>query len=266
MIAEVIREVKETVNEVFNRANEASPDGFVAYIAGGDYYEVFENTKLLPYVLEDVSEFRKDLSRQNFYVDYLNLKYRRDGFNYDGEKGVDFLTVELMIYSHLWQSNYFLKHLVRLSHLACGKEYHWKLDVLDNIRNVINDEVIEPLLKNNIKIGRLIKQNYYPVFRDSFAHSLYGIDEQARKINLYSKRATGPVTFEEFQKKFLYSVFLSHFLFDSYRENQKLMASFLMENDRIISLPDGHRIKVESEIKNINNEECYVFRPVIQSV
>ena len=39
MIAEVIREVKETVNEVFNRANEASPDGFVAYIAGGDYYE-----------------------------------------------------------------------------------------------------------------------------------------------------------------------------------------------------------------------------------
>lgn len=263
-LADVFHDVQEAVNEVVNVANDASPDGFIAYVAGGDYYESFENTKLLPYVLQNMSDFRKDLSRQKFYVHYLNKNYKTDGFDYEGEKGIDFLTIELMIYAHLWQSNYYLKHLVRLAHLACGKEYDWKLDVTKNIRNTIKDEVVNPLIDRGLKIGQLVKSSYYPVLRDSFAHGLYNIDESSRKVNLYSDRASTPIAFEDFQNKFLYSIILSHTLFESYRENQKRMAEFLHENHKVITLPDGHWIKVESEIKVFDEEEYYGFRPVLQ--
>lgn len=263
-LADIFQEVREAVNEIINVANEASPDGFIAYVAGGDYYVKYENTELLPFVLQNMFDFRKDLSRQKFYVHYLNKNYKKEGFDYEGEKGIDFLTIELMIYAHLWQSNYYLKHLVRLAHLACGKDYDWKLDVTKNIRNTLKDEVINPIIEKGLKIGQIVENSYYPVLRDSFAHGLYSIDESSRRIDLYSDRATAPISFEEFQKKFLYSIILSQTLFESYRENQKLMAAFLQENHKVITLPDGHRIKVESEIKVFDEREYCVFRPVLQ--
>ena len=72
------------------------------------------------------------------------------------------------------------------------------------------------------------------------------------------------ISFEGFQKKFLYSVILSQTLFEAYRENQKIMAVFLQENHKVITLPDGHRIKVKSEIKVFDEEEYFGFRPVLQ--
>ncbi len=263
-LAEIINEIQEAINELINAANDASPDGFIAYIAGGDYYREFENTDLLPYVLEDVSGFRKDLSRQRFYVNYLNKNYKRDGFHYEGRDGIDCLTIELMIYSHLWQSNYYLKHLVRLAHLACSREYDWYLMITSNIRNVINNEITDPLVKKGIKLGHIVKDNYYPVLRDSFAHGLYSIDEYDKVIRLYSDRAVGPVSFDVFQKKFLFSILLSQILFESYRENQKRMAAFLSDNAKIIALPDGQRIKVEAEVRSVEGEEFYIFRPVLK--
>lgn len=262
-LADIDLGVKKAINEIIDVASSSSPDGFVAYIAGGEYYKCFENTKLLPYVLEGVLDFRKDLSRQEFYVHYMNMNYKTDGFAYEGEKGIDYLTVELLIYVHLWQSNYFLKHLVRLAHLACGKDYDWDLDVKENIRNYLNENVIDPLSEKGLMIGQLIKDCYYPVIRDSFAHGLYSIDKSSRVIDLYGRRASGPISFEEFQRKFLYSIFLSQNLFTSYRENQKLMAGFLSEKDVSLFLPDGNRIKVESEIKVFDNEEYYIFRPIL---
>ena len=263
-LTDVFQDVREAVNEIVNVANNVSPEGFIAYVVGGDYYESFENTKLLPYVLQDMSGFRKDLSRQKFYVHYLNRNYKKDGFQYEGEEGIDFLSIELMIYAHLWQSSYYLKHLVRLTHLACGKGYEWRLSVEDNIWIILNNEVITPLIEKGLKLGHLIEENYYGVLRDSFAHGLYSIDESSRRIDLYSSRANGPISFEGFQKKFLYSVILSQTLFESYRENQKLMAKFLQENHKVITLPDGHRIKFESDIKLFDDEEYYSFIPVLQ--
>lgn len=138
------------------------------------------------------------------------------------------------------------------------------MDVEDNIWKTLNNEVITPLKEKGLKLGRLIEENYYGVLRDSFAHGLYSIDESSRRIDLYSSRANGPISFEGFQKKFLYSVILSQTLFEAYRENQKLMAVFLQENHKVIILPDGHRIKVESEIKIFDEEEYFGFRPVLQ--
>ena len=59
-----------------------------------------------------------DETRESFYLHYLNRNYIRDGFRYDGESGIDDLSIEMMIYSHLWSSDTFLKLLFRLSNIV----------------------------------------------------------------------------------------------------------------------------------------------------
>ena len=63
---------------------------------------------LPPYCLDYMLDSYRDETRDNFYIRYLNRRYKNDDFKYQGDDGIDDLCVEMMIYSHVWESESFL--------------------------------------------------------------------------------------------------------------------------------------------------------------
>lgn len=57
------------------------------------------------------------------HTGYLNRNYSRNGFSYEGNEGIDDMHIELMIYSHLWDSSYFIKSLMRMASIDCMWEW-----------------------------------------------------------------------------------------------------------------------------------------------
>ena len=138
MIREIINEVREAIQEAFTCALHTNSGSFVLFLARGDYDhrlegEQFANLdpKPSPYCLDYMLDAYKDETRDKFYIRYLNRRYKNDDFKYQGDDGIDDLCVEMMIYSHVWESEAFLKHLYRLSNNVSGKEfYDWDVSGL----------------------------------------------------------------------------------------------------------------------------------------
>ena len=104
-----------------------------------------------------------------------------DGFNYQGETGIDDLSIEMMIYTHLWSSDFFLKSLLRLSNIVAGNGYLWELETPERgFHTRMQNEVIAPLKSANLKLGEILESTYSTVIRNAFAHSLYNVDVESK--------------------------------------------------------------------------------------
>ena len=75
----------------------------------------------------------------------------------------------MMIYSHLWESVYFLKSLYRLTNILTGKGYKWNVTIPEYKRhNFIVDEIINPLKQKDSKLGAIIEKGYCSIIRNAF--------------------------------------------------------------------------------------------------
>lgn len=190
MIREIINEVREAIQEAFTCALHTNSGSFVLFLARGDYDhrlegEQFANLdpKPSPYCLDYMLDAYKDETRDKFYIRYLNRRYKNDDFKYQGDDGIDDLCVEMMIYSHVWESEAFLKHLYRLSNIVSGKEfYDWDVSGLKFHGHPLIMETKERFKDACPKLYKIIDASYTGYIRDSFAHSLFNVDEDARII------------------------------------------------------------------------------------
>jgi hypothetical protein len=154
----------------------------------------------------------------------------------DEEKEYD-INIQLMIFSHIWESHLFLNQLVRLVEIQLEMGYDWKTKLDYPKRDVnrkecnqshirkgpyIENSIIKRFEKSDSNMAELIKYCYLKDLRDDFAHSTYYIEENTI-ISNGSELFCGPsITIEEWEGKFVTSMLLSYHLNDmllEYRNN-----------------------------------------------
>lgn len=266
---EIFHACDNAVCVALNTLRTKRPNHFLLLLARGEYNAAIGKIEnVAPYVLD----FNKDLYdnhyQQEFILHYLNRNYKRDGFDYAEELNVDDLITEMMIYSHIWEDVGFLKLLMRLAEMLDGKDYIWITDIEyhNELYATIQNKVIKPLVRQNFILGDLIKTAYSSHIRDAFAHSMYSIDFEARKIRMWGgrneKKKWGNVlAFDEFQLKFFKTIRIWNQMYHLCDECRKLAANENLTGE--IQLSKSQKMSIRAEwIKRGKFFEPY-FRGVV---
>ena len=273
MLGQIRTNVSRVVDALMFRLYHKSYNDFILLIARGQIIPGLERVSPSHsnYSLDYMLDEHYDETREKYYVEYLNSKYKKDGFDYRTDDGFFCLNIELMIYCHIWESSLFLKSLKHITDLLTGQEYDWGLELPDmKIKPFIKDSIIKPLVDIENEFGQLLKKAYSPNLRNSFAHSLYHIDMECRKIYLYIKRPDEEdcvgrvITFEEFQEKFLYSISLCYLLRLSINHQRDMAAnSHGGAITKAFKVPSGRMMQIFADYKEIKGKRHPVFSGVL---
>lgn len=215
MILEIEDKVESAIDEMIERAWETNVTSFLLLVARADTTEGLKGIVGTDCVTDYMGDLYRGETAERFYIRYMNTNYKKEGFIYQGEEGLDALSIEMMIYSHLWASYHFLKSLYRFGSIFKGQDYPWKINMESSSSGRwewMNTHIIEPLSNSSLEIANIIKRAYSTDIRDAFAHALYSINSDRREIHLYPKRRSFVLKFDEFQEKFLNSSLLMYVL------------------------------------------------------
>lgn len=255
------KEVLYSVEEAFKfLKNNCVDHNYILYLADAEYKEQFKSphSKLNPYAIDNGEEKYKDESRINFFINFMQTFYsfrKNQNETIDNESKI---TVELMIYTHIWESKRFLKQLFRLASLASGKSYEWNVVVPEMHKHIYIREDIRNVLKSNsLRIATTISKGFHTSLRNAFAHSEYYLDSRHKYIHLDTYKGgawdMSEISYDEWTKRFLYTALLSyHFLNVKFVKRKSLPVDFGKDEFLIIH-PSNER---KSKAINIyyNNE------------
>lgn len=251
MINELYEEVTKTLDEAFRTIETQFNTEFILFIGRADAVPGLKQITGTDCVIDYQGDTIYDTTRTRFYLNYLNRNYKRDGFAYEGESGFDDLNIELMIYCHIWDSSYFIKALYRLASIVSGNGYMWDVEIPRfKKEKFIIDEIIEPLKTKGLKIGSLLEECYDAGLRNAFAHSLYTIDSEQRKIHIRPEKGYKTYTFEEFQTLFLKTTILMNLMENMLETNHNEAAKRETALTEAFMTPDGVKVQVYAYMQN----------------
>lgn len=264
MLKEIIYDVELAINEAISAMAEMDYNSFILFIGRADVISLLKECTGSECVIDYQLDRYYDETREAFYIRYLNRNYKREGFDYSGESGIDDLSIEMMVYTHLWDSMYFLKSIYRIAQALSGHGYAWNPQIPENGKyNFMKNEVIAPLVDNGYMLGDILQKGYKSSIRNAFAHSLYTVDKEKREI--YLRPTSSPhlkLTFEEFQKCFLYSTLLMNRLQNSLEVNHMLAAKKNSALTKAFFTPDGIKVQIFAETFEMDGKEYPRFRIV----
>lgn len=250
---EIFSQCDTAINDAMLLLCQERFDHFLLFLSRG---EIIPNLgEVSKYVFDYLPDLRANFYQREFCVRYLRKNYSHDGFNYNKEEDVYELITEMLIYSHIWEDVGFLKILLRLSTLLIGNEYLWtteKIEKHEEYYTIITNQIIKPLKRKKLKLGELLKCAYSSNIRNSFAHSMYEINSYSRNITIWGSRPKEyrySITFDEFQKKFLYTIRIWNQLFQQFDKFREIAAENEMQSS-IVKLPndDGY-LYLHAEMK-----------------
>lgn len=263
MIKEIHDEVIKVIEKSFITIAHKDYVSYILYIGRADVIPGLKGLVGTDCVIDYQLDRYYDKTREAFYLHYLKRNYSKDGFRYEGESGIDDLSIEMMIYSHLWDSHYFIKSLYRLASILDGKGYQWSPNIPKRGKfKFIMESVIKPLQEKQIELGNLVAKAFDSNIRNAFAHSLYNLNVESRKIQTRTYLGVRTYTFEEFQKLFLYSVILMNKLQNYLEENHNEAAKANNALTHGFFTPDGVNVQVYGEMLHRNNQLYPEFRLV----
>lgn len=263
MILELHDEIVHILDEAYQMMGTKYNKDFVLFIGRADIIEGLKQQVGTDCVIDYQLDTYYDETRVQFYLRYLNRNYKRDGFKYEGEEGIDDLNIELMIYCHIWDSSYFMKALWRLASIVSGNGYVWNAEI--NWRKkekFVIEKIIEPLKAAGLKLGYLVKECYDAGLRNAFAHSLYTIDEERREITIRPEKGNKTYSFDDFQSLFLKSAFLMNLMENMLETNHRAAAEKNTAITEPFLTPDGLNVQVYAELKKTGNTISPRFRIV----
>ena len=248
-IRKIQDEICDAIKELYF---EAARIDYIAFILLIGRFEIQPGLKV--YCGTDcVSNYSLDIfhdeTRSEFYLNYLRKNYSKDGFCYQDGNAVNDITQELTIFTHLWDSDYYMKSLYRFAAIIAGKGYLWK-DVLPTreVHRHFSENVIKPLKDKGLKVGLILERVYKSSLRNAFAHSCYSIDTESRKINIWPNSGYETYTFEDFQQIFLYSVILMNKM-ENYQEmNHNMAAEKNTAITEAFMTPDGVKVQIYGQM------------------
>ena len=262
--------IQNAVNEAFEKAIYASKDNFVAFLAEGDYMIQLKQAGRYPFVVDYKGDIPYDIKRHEFMCRYLNKHYAENVTDYSGAEGIDNILVEMMIYTHIWESYYFLKHLMRLAQLSIGKDYPWKVEIPDEgKRKFLQDMVVKPMKTKGLSLWSIVEDSYSSYLRNSFAHSRYIIYENSKEIYYgcktdNKKNIRKRISFDDFQRKFYQSAFLSYYLLNEIGEyKSELMKQVGSASNPIVAIDETlTNTKMVIEVKKGTYSVGFAIHPV----
>ena len=256
MLDQVVKEVNNAIDKAYGIMSQQYYIPFVLYIARADIVPGLSRYAKTDCVIDFQLDRYFDETREQFYLRYLNRNYRKNGFKYDGESGIDDLSIEMMIYSHIWESHYFLKSLRRIAGILANEGYLWDVDIKPIGKwDYIKKYIITPLKSSCPELASIVEMAYSSDIRNAFAHSLYVIDSKSREIHIRPKRNSSIIPFEEFQKKFLYSAILMNHMQNALEINHIAAARKNTALTETFQTPDGVSVQVKACTKIINGTE-----------
>lgn len=236
-------EVKESLKEAFEYIKDNCIDhDYVLFLADGEYKEKYKNThlRLNPYTIDNREDKYKDESRQNFFIKFMETFYSFPKNSPQTDDNEFRLTMELMIYTHIWESKPILKQLYRFASLTNAKSYHWSVEVPEMSKHeFIRDNIRDVFKSKKLRLADVITKGFHTSLRNAFAHSEYQFDNKNRLIHLDTyKGATWDIkniSFDEWTKRFAYTSLLSyHFFNERISRRRNLVKDFGKDNFLII--------------------------------
>lgn len=248
---EIDKEVKNAVTEAFEYIKtRCSDDKYLLFLADAEYMPKYIGTGYSPYVIDSRIDIDKDATRQRFFSQFMNAFYSFSGGLNHTDDNEYRLTMELMVYCHIWESKPFLKQLRRFALLASEKIYQWETTVPDMSKHeFIRNDVRNSLKDCDLKIADVISKGFHTSLRNAFAHSEYSIEEQEKTIHLYTYTGKSwdipSIKFDDWTKNFLYSAFLSyHFLNEKKDRRQSINRDFGKEQYNVVQPINKRRFRV----------------------
>ena len=244
-IASIQEEILEAIDEAFIAMAKKDYISYILFIGRADMIPGLKQHVGTDCVIDYHLDTIYDQTRAQFYLRYLRRNYNKDGFAYKGESGIDDMHIELMIYSHLWDSSDFIKSLMRIASIVSDGGYIWQHNIDWQHKDKFMEKWIITLLKAvGLKIGDLVEKYYDPSLRNAFAHSLYDIDAERRSITVRPQKGMKTLTFDEFQSYFLHSVILMNKMENAIAFNHDEAAKLNTAITESFLTPDGVRVQV----------------------
>jgi len=233
---DIDNQIKESIQQTLNTLKASSVSNYLLFLADGEYDKSLENTvqNLNPFTIDNRRDGYKDSTRLTFLNNFLNAFYSFPDDQPVTDDNEQRIHLELMVYSHIWESKPFLKKLHRLAHISNGEEYDWQLNVPntrkhDFIRNNIRG-VFETRGNN---IAEIIGKGFHTSLRNAFAHSEYSFDTMNGNQRIWLDNCKGAawelqeISFDDWSKRFAHSVLLSYNLLNQVHFNRtSLIADF----------------------------------------
>lgn len=262
-------QIKDAINEVLTAIKTKRLDNYILLLANGVFDKKMSqiNQTNNPYAISYIDKER-DRSRGNFLSSFLNNKYSNETLNQEVKFDEHKTHLELMIYSHIWESKPLLKKLYHIANLDDNNEYDWKLKIPDLTKyKFISEKIKTPLIKNKRKLANIIESSFHSSLRNSFAHSEYTFDtlNNKNRIILHNYKdkdiswALSHISFSDWNIRFTTSALLSYHLNDLISLSRKSLYKEFGTNIFSIFQPQKTGKKVNVNIEYIINEDRFVF-------
>ncbi|MDZ7846349.1 MAG: hypothetical protein U5L96_06085 [Owenweeksia sp.] len=125
----IVRNVAAAVDEAFQCAkdNQKNKNDFVLMLSRSSYDSKLEKSAHSPWSVDNSLDDLFDQDRVSFLLDYMNLHYSdKDENSVDSRVS---LNLELMIYSHIWESRRNLVNLKKLADHCVSKAYDFEVEL-----------------------------------------------------------------------------------------------------------------------------------------
>ncbi len=228
-------EVESAIDEAFEYAKKN--ENYILFLASSHYDKKIDKSKFSPWRIDYSLDEMTDKHRVDFLLQYLNQQY---SFQTENSADSKFsLTLELMIYTHIWESFHNLHNYKRLADLCDSKDYSWNIEIGKKSRfRFIKDNIQSVFKKHDLKIHNLIDRSYHSQLRNAFAHSLYHFSLNGHNIVFENYDGINAniqqLSFDEWTERFLTSALIQNFYHNKF-------------TSEIESLEDGKEYEVKME-------------------
>lgn len=207
---EINNEIKLSITSALDKLRNLNLGNYILFLSDAEYVE---NS----YRIDDRLDKYKDSTRIKFLSKFLNNYYAFPTSQMSTDDDSYRMNLELMIYSHLWESKSYLKKLYRFAHLLNNESYQWKVEVPSTGKHdFIRTQIREVFKKNDLNISKVIENGFHTSLRNAFAHSQYSFDRMNgyNRINLYNYNKANwelkTISFDDWSSRFVYSALLGY--------------------------------------------------------
>ncbi|NMR33210.1 hypothetical protein HIO71_03195 [Chryseobacterium aquaticum] len=262
------KEIKDSLQKTLDDLKATSLHNYIIYLADGEYKPEYENSNVIsnPFVIDNRIDHYKDLTRFDFLVNFLKNYYNFPSVQVQTDDNNYRISMELMIYCHVWESKPFLKKLFRLAHISNGEEYNWNIVVPDMSKHdFIRNDIRATLEAKGNNLAEIIKKGFHTSLRNAFAHSEYSIDTINGNRRIWLDTYTGKtwdiqeISFDDWSKRFVYTALLSYHLLNITHLNRINLISDLKTDKFIIKHPNKDGSISDREIQYRDQDDAFNF-------
>ncbi len=243
-------EVINIVNILLDKVKDINFSDYVLLLSRAGYLKDLETTSLSPYVTQSNLELMQDNSRRHFLHIYLNQYTHclEENIFYDSEMNEYNINMQLMVYSHVWESCRFLTSLRRIVSILSGNGYEWRIPFQKKQRGsnkmipinkgkFIREKVLEPLKTIDNILYEFLTSLYNSTIRNGYSHSMYKIDMEKGCIeflNSESYKIEDSICFSDWDDIFCRTLLFSYYLINRITER---LNSFIVDYPELKQIP-----------------------------